>query len=87
MRGGTFVVFNDGHAEWYALETSTTDDGDDAWLSTFHIFDNHGVRLFDFGRVSSPTLHRNPTRWQILNLYFPSYMYGSIGRASMDYHC
>ncbi|WP_406436373.1 DUF6294 family protein [Streptomyces sp. NBC_00631] len=89
LAAGVLLVFPDGHATWFTRDVMST-AGDDSWLATFELFDDHGVSLWRFGRISSPSL--SPPfaviTWDSENqLFFPSFIFPSIARASMTYHC
>ena len=68
LSGNSLFIAEDGHAEWRA-DVMSSDPGEDAWGSQFQLFDDHGVLLWTFGWIWSPTLNPTP----------------SDGRASISY--
>ncbi|MFJ9908136.1 DUF6294 family protein [Streptomyces sp. NPDC101152] len=89
LGGGALSVFPDGHAEWFSGDVMST-TGDDSWLATFEFFDDHGVSLWRFGRIASPSLSPPYAviTWDSRDqLFFPAYIFPSIARVSMTYHC
>jgi len=88
LGAATLTVFDDGRVHWRANSVMSRDDNEDSWLATFEFYDNHGIRLWQFGRISSPTLHPTPLVWiNNTQLFYPSYMFQSIAQARMIYHC
>jgi len=84
----TLEVFSDGHCEWRANSVMSSDPGDDSFCMTFEFFDSHGISLWRFGRICSPTLFPTPLVWVSNNqLFFPSYIFPSIAQATATPHC
>ena len=82
------TVFDDGHAEFDAQVFSLDDPGSDSWGCKFHFFDDHGIQIYEFGWIWSPSLAPTPIRWHSGNqLFYPSYMFQSVFRVFFDYHC
>ncbi len=89
LAADTLDVFDDGRAEWRANSVISR-SGDDAWCSTFEFFDNHGISLWRFGRICSPSLsppHAVITWVDNNRLFFPSFIFPSIAQVSMRSHC
>ena len=88
LGAATLTVFDDGRVDWRANSVMSRDDGEDSWLATFEFFDAHGISLWRFGRISSPTLHPTPLVWISENqLFYPSFMFNSISLARMTFSC
>jgi hypothetical protein len=88
LGGNNLRVFSDGTAHWSATVMSM--GGGDAWLSTFEFFDNHGVSLWRFGRISSPSLSPPAAviDWRSNNqLFFPAYLFPHVAQVNMRSHC
>jgi Family of unknown function (DUF6294) len=88
LGGNNLSIFSDGSAVWRATVMSF--GGGDAWLSTFEFFDNHGISLRRFGRISSPSLSPPGAviDWVSNNqLFFPAYLFPHISQATMRSHC
>jgi hypothetical protein len=87
LSGNALSIFSDGTAEWRASVMSQ-DAGEDAWGCRFEFFTQHGVPLWRFGWIWSPTLNPTPVQWVSLNqLFFPPYMFPDIARVNMTYRC
>jgi hypothetical protein len=85
--GSLLRVFDDGTARWDASVMSR-DDGEDSWGSRFLFLDDHDVPLWQHGWIWSPTLHPTPIDWVSTNqIFFASYIFPSIAKVSMTYHC
>jgi hypothetical protein len=85
--GGVLRVFDNGTARWDASVMSR-DDGDDSWGSRFLFLDDHDVPLWQHGWIWSPTLHPTPIDWVSTNqIFFASYIFPSIAKVSMTFHC
>jgi len=81
-------VFSDGRAEWRAKVRSA--GGDDSWGAIFEFFDNHGLSLWKFGRIWSPSL--SPPwamiEWESTNqLFFHAHLWPQIATATLRSHC
>ncbi|MDC9825341.1 DUF6294 family protein [Devosia sp. ZB163] len=87
LSGNNLRVFDNGTAEWRASVMSQ-DDGEDSWGCRFQFQDDHGVVIWQHGWIWSPTLHPTPVDWVSLNqIFFPSYIFQSLSRVVMEYHC
>ena len=84
----TLELFSDGRGEWRANSVMSSDPGEDAFCCTFELFDAHDISIWKFGKICSPTLNPTPIVWEDNNrLFFPSFIFDSIGGASMTYSC
>jgi hypothetical protein len=84
----TLSVFSDGTARWLALDVYST-AGDDSVLATFEFFDPHGISLWRFGHISSPSL--SPPfaihEWvDNTSLLFPAYIFPFIASVNLQSH-
>ena len=87
LGSGSLTVFDNGTAEWRASVTSE-DDGNDSWGCRFLFLDDHNVPLWQHGWIWSPTLHPTSIDWVSVNqIFFASYIFPSISKVSMEYHC
>jgi Family of unknown function (DUF6294) len=85
----TLTVFSDGTAHWRANDVMST-AGDDSWLATFEFFDPHGVSLWRFGHISSPSLSPPFAVITWVNndqLLFPAYIFPFVARVNLYSHC
>ena len=89
LKATTLTVFSNGTAHWRANDVMST-AGDDSWLATFEFFDDHGISLWRFGHIASPSL--SPPfaviTWTSDNqLFFPAYIFPSISTVTLTSHC
>ncbi len=61
LQKGYLRIFPSGHVEWWARVMSNHAPGIDVWHITFHIQDTAGNLLFDWGSISSPGMHGEPS--------------------------
>jgi hypothetical protein len=81
------TVFDNGTARFDASVMSRN-DGDDSWGARFLFLDDHDVPLWQHGWIWSPTLHPTPIDWTSTNqIFFGSYIFPSLAKVSMTYHC
>ena len=82
------TVFDDGHAEFDGDVFSLHDPHSDSWGCKFHFNDDHGVQIYEFGWIWSPSLTPTAIRWHSGNqLFYPSYMFQSVFSPWFEYHC
>lgn len=87
--GARLSLLPDGTAEWEAVVSSQTDDGD-VWLARITLFDDHGVTLWQFGQIQSPRMDvagRGFEWFSDSELFFPAFLYDSIANANLHSHC
>jgi len=88
LGGNNLRVFSDGRAEWRASMMSL--GGDDSWGAIFEFFDIHGLSLWAFGRIWSPSLSPPGAviDWVSTNqLFFHAHLWPQIATASLRGHC
>jgi hypothetical protein len=87
--GPSIDIFSDGAAEFFGkVSSSDPGSGGDVWLATIRLFDNHGVQLFQFPQIQSPSIQvkDSDTVW-LTQTFYPAVYFPFIHHATIENHC